>query len=188
VGQLAVKNIAWLKSYEPTGKLAEALQSITDAHNSLLVQVNGSVTIPAPPSQVSALSVLSADGIFDFQIQDNSPVNRGVFYHIEGSLNPSFTLPVSIYTGPGRNFRTTLGNQTYYFRVFSQYLTSEPSAPVYFGSGPIPTAVVGGGSISGPPVQGSAGSGTGPSSGQSGTPQGFGKQPTRTNPRFPLSA
>lgn len=188
MGNLAVKNEAWLTTFEPTGKLREAILSVATAVNIHAVQTNGDPTgNPQPPSQISALSVLSADGIFDFQIQDNSPVNRGVFYHIEGSLDPSFTNSFAIYSGPGRNFRTNLGNQTYYFRAFSQYLTSDPSPAFYFGSGALPTPVVGGGSFTGPTPQPSAGSGTSPTTGQGGKPQGFGLNQKRGNLKFPVS-
>ena len=49
-----------------------------------------------------------------------------------------------------------LGNQTLYWRAYSQYIGSNPSPPVSFGTPPI--AVAGGGS-SGPAPLPSAGSG-----------------------------
>ena len=58
--------------------------------------------------------------------------------------------------GASRNLYLQLGNQTLYWRAYSQYIGSSPSAPVPFGGPPI--AVIGGGS-SGPPPFASAGSG-----------------------------
>ena len=58
--------------------------------------------------------------------------------------------------GASRNQYLQLGNQTLYWRVYSQYIGSLPSAPVAFGSPPI--AVAGGGS-SGPAPLPSTGSG-----------------------------
>jgi hypothetical protein len=59
--------------------------------------------------------------------------------------------------GASRNLYTQLGNQTLYWRAYSQYIGSMPSAPVSFGSPP--TAVVGGGTA-GPAPLPSTGSGT----------------------------
>jgi hypothetical protein len=54
--------------------------------------------------------------------------------------------------------RLSIGNQTLYWRAYSQYLGSEPSAPVTFGTPA--TAVTGGGAAAGPQLQSSSGSGT----------------------------
>jgi hypothetical protein len=58
--------------------------------------------------------------------------------------------------GASRNLYIQLGNQTLYWRGFSQYIGSAASAPRTFGSPP--TAVVGGGAT-GPTPQPSTGSG-----------------------------
>jgi hypothetical protein len=51
-----------------------------------------------------------------------------------------------------------IGNQTLYWRAYSQYLGSDPSEPVTFGTPA--TAVIGGGTAAGPALQASSGSGT----------------------------
>jgi hypothetical protein len=58
--------------------------------------------------------------------------------------------------GASRNLYVQLGNQTLYWRAYSQYIGSLPSTPVSFGAPPI--AVTGGGS-SGPAPLPSSGSG-----------------------------
>jgi len=47
------------------------------------------------------------------------------------------------FLGSSRNLRLALGNQTLYWRAYSQYLGSDPSGPVTFGTPA--TAVIGGG-------------------------------------------
>jgi hypothetical protein len=131
---------------------------------------------PAPPI-VSALSVMAADGIFDAQIQDNNAVQRGVVYFLEYSLVASGPWTV-ISLGPSRNWRGMLGNQTFFWRAYSQYPTSEPSSPIYFGGINNPTGVVGGGAA-GPTPQAPGGSGTSPSNGLSGG-EGYGRQHARS--------
>jgi hypothetical protein len=174
---LNIRYLAEIKQRDP--QLGQALEDMVNAVGTMAEQVNSNPqgSVQAPP-RVSAFNVTAVGGIFDFQIQDNAPITRGLFYHIEGSLTASFTMPILIYTGPSRNFRTSLGNQTYYFRAFSQYLTSEPSPAVYYGSAATPTPVVGGGATTGPVPQASAGSGTGRTNGQDGG-IGFGKNPLR---------
>src|SRR6202012_5704863 len=82
---------------------------------------------------------------------------RGVFYFLESASEPAFTAPHVYFLGSSRNLRLSLGNQTLYWRGYSQYIGSTPSAPVAFGSPP--TAVTGGG-LAGPAPQASSGSGT----------------------------
>lgn len=141
-------------------------------------QVNatpGGVT-PAPP-QISAIAVVAADGVFNVQIQDNNPVNRGIEYFIEFSTSPGGPWTV-IALGASRNWAGFLGSQTLYWQAYSQYPTSDPSEPLLFGGSSSPGAVVGGGALAGPSPLPSAGSGTAPTNGQSGG-SGFGKQPFR---------
>jgi hypothetical protein len=153
---LNVPQLAQIKARDPY--LYESLKQVVGAVNSLGratgVDPSGSITAPEP---IGGVSVIAADGIFDIAITDNSPVRRGVFYFLESDTEPSFISPHVYFLGSSRNLRLSLGNQTLYWRGYSQYTGSIPSAPVPFGSPP--TAVTGGGAT-GPPPQPSSGSGT----------------------------
>jgi hypothetical protein len=80
-----------------------------------------------------------------------------LFYFAESDATPGFTTPRVYFLGSSRNLYVQLGNQTLYWRAYSQYVGSSPSAPVTFGTPA--TAVTGGGS-SGPTPLPSGGSGT----------------------------
>src|SRR6266446_3398732 len=97
----------------------------------------------------------------------------GVFYFAESDTTPAFAAPRVYFMGASRNMYVQLGNQTLYWRAYSQYIGSLPSAPVSFGSPP--TAVAGGGAT-GPAPLPSSGSGVFPN----GVPRGgngFGVHP-----------
>jgi hypothetical protein len=157
----------------------QALDDLASQIANVSSQANASTqgTMAAPP-QVSSLSVTASGGIFDAAIQDNNPVSRGIEYFLEYSLTAVGPWTV-VSLGPARNWRGTLGNQTFYWRAYSQYPTSAPSGVIYFGGASSPTAVVGGGTAAGPAPQPSAGSGTAPTNGLSGG-QGYGSLPTRS--------
>jgi hypothetical protein len=166
-----------LKTVESTDpRLADSLQRIVNAVNTLGV---GTGVDPAgatqPPAPIAAISVQAADGIFDVALTDNSQITRGISYFVESDTTPGFNQPHVYSLGPSRNMRVSLGNLTLYWRGYSQYLGSAPSAPVAFGSPP--AAVVGGG-VSGPAPQSSSGSGTASGTGQQGG-SGFGKTLSR---------
>ena len=109
--------------------------------------------------QIASVSVMAARMEFSISpITDNSTVNRGIFYFAESDTSASFPGPHVYFLGSSRNLRVSLGNQTLYWRAYSQYLGSDPSTPVAFGTPP--TAVVGGGAVTGPQMQPSSGSGT----------------------------
>jgi hypothetical protein len=171
---LNIPQLAQIKGRDPY--LYEALNQVVGAVNSLGratgVDPSGSITAPA---QIGSVSVVAADGIFDVAITDNSAVNRGIFYFAESDTSANFTAPRVHFLGSSRNLRISLGNQTLYWRAYSQYIGSQPSPPVAFGSPP--TAVVGGGTASGPALQPSSGSGT--ATGQQGG-SGFGTAQTQT--------
>jgi hypothetical protein len=167
---LLLPQLKTVQSTDP--RLADSLQRIVDAVNTLGV---GTGVDPAgntaPPAPISAISVQAADGIFDVALTDNSPVTRGISYFVESDTTPGFNAPHVYALGPSRNMRVSLGNLTLYWRGYSQYLGSSPSAPVAFGAPPTP--VIGGGSA-GPALQSSAGSGTASGTGQQGG-SGYGK-------------
>jgi len=154
---LKIGQLAQIKSESPY--VYEALTQLVNGVNAVGratgVDPSGAIAAPSP---IGAVSVTAADGIFDIAITDNSPVRRGVFYFVESDTAPAFTSPHVHFLGSSRNFRVALGNQTLYWRAYSQYLGSETSEPVSFGSPP--TAVTGGGTAAGPALQPSSGSGT----------------------------
>ena len=169
---LTLPQLAKIKSESPYAY--EAITHLVNAVNSIGratgVDPSGSIAAPAP---IGGISVVAADGIFDVAITDNSAVNRGIYYFAESDSTPDFSAPHVYFLGSSRNLRASLGNQTLYWRGYSQYLGSQPSAAVAFGSPA--TAVVGGGAA-GPAPQASSGSGTaGGGSGGS----GFGKSTVR---------
>ena len=165
---LKIGQLAQIKGESPF--VYEALLQLVNAVNAVGrgtgVDPSGPISSPAP---IAALNVTAADGIFDLAITDNSSVHRGVFYFAESDTTPAFARPYVHFLGSARNFRIALGNQTLYWRAYSQYLGSDPSAPVTFGTPP--TGVIGGGN-NGPARQPAQGSGTAP--GTAGG-SGFGK-------------
>ena len=165
---LNIPQLAQIKGRDPY--LYEALRQVVGAVNAVGratgVDPSGSISAPDP---IGGVSVIAADGIFDVAITDNSAVNRGIFYFAESDISPDFTAPRVYFLGSSRNLRVALGNVTLYWRAYSQYMGSLPSAPVTFGSPA--TGVAGGGASTGPALQTSSGSGT--ATGQQGG-SGFG--------------
>ena len=167
---LSLPQLKHVEASDP--RLADSLRRIVDAVNALGV---GTGVDPAGATEsltpISSLNVIAANGIFDIALTDNSPITRGISYFVESDVTPGFNQPHVYSLGPSRNLRVALGNLTLYWRAYSQYLGSAPSAPVAFGAPP--SAVIGGGSA-GPALQPSSGSGTAAGTGQQGG-SGFGK-------------
>ena len=164
IGQLAQIKGESPYVYEALTQLVNAVNAVGRATG---VDPSGRISAPAP---IGSLNVTAAGGIFDLAITDHSSVHRGIFYFAESDTTPAFARPYVHFLGSSRNHRVALGNQTLYWRAYSQYLGSDPSAPVTFGTPP--TAVTGGGTAAGPALQLSQGSGTAP--GTAGA-SGFGK-------------
>lgn len=167
---LQLPQLKHVESADP--KLYSALKAVVEAVNNL---GRGTGVDPAgaisPPSAPAAISVHGGDGIFDIAITDNSPLVRGISYFVESDTTPAFAQPHVYALGPSRNARLALGNLTLYWRAYSQYPGSDPSAMTAFGNPPL--AVVGGG-VAGPAQQPSSGSGTAPGTGQQGG-SGYGR-------------
>src|SRR5580658_4225269 len=146
---LNIPQLAQIKGRDPY--LYESLTQVVHAVNSIgrATGVDPSGPIAAP-SQIGGISVVAANGIFDLAITDNSSVRRGIFYFAESDTTPAFAAPHVYFLGSSRNLRVSIGNQTLYWRAYSQYIGSVPSAPVAFGAPPV--AVTGGG-LAGPPLQ-----------------------------------
>ena len=172
---LKIGQLAQIKGESPY--VYEALTQLVNAVNAVGrgtgVDPSGSIEAPAP---IGGLNVTAADGIFDLAITDNSTVNRGIFYFAESDTTPAFSRALRAFSRQLAQLRMGLGNQTLYWRAYSQYLGSETSQPVTFGSPP--TAVTGGGTAAGPALQASSGSGT--ASGNQGG-SGFGTTTKRSS-------
>lgn len=174
------RNRAQIASRDP--HLAEALDDILARLNTVALQTNANPEGPAPtPPKIGSVVVTASNGMFHAQITDNSPVTRGIEYHLEASTTPGFNQPILVASGPSRDKPgIALGNGKFYFRAFSQYQTGEPNEPVYHGgSAAAPAVVAGGGSLAGPAVVGSKGSGTASTTGTQGG-AGYGHVQRRT--------
>jgi hypothetical protein len=152
---LTVAQLAPLKDRDPY--LYETLVKIVAAVNATgqRAGVDPSTPPPAPPP-IASVAVQAANGWYDIAINDPSNARPGLFYFAESDTTPAFRAPRVYFLGASRNIYVQLGNQTLYWRAYSQYIGSMPSAPVAYGTPPI--AVVGGGA-SGPTPQPSTGSG-----------------------------
>ncbi|HXN54005.1 MAG TPA: hypothetical protein VN943_18890 [Candidatus Acidoferrum sp.] len=152
---LTVAQLAPLKDRDPY--LYETLTRIVAAVNATSQRAGVDPSVPAPaPSPIASVYVQAANGWFDISIADPSDARPGLFYFAESDVTPAFSAPRVYFLGASRNLYVQLGNQTLYWRAFSQYIGSLPSNPVAFGTPP--TAVTGGGA-SGPAPQASQGSG-----------------------------
>ena len=152
---LTVSQLAPIKDRDPY--LYETLTKIVASVNATSQAAGVDPATPAPaPTAVASINVQASNGWFDVSITDPSDARPGLFYFAESDTTPSFSAPRVYFLGASRNLYVQLGNQTLYWRGFSQYIGSMPSTPRTFGSPP--TAVVGGGA-SGPTPQPSTGSG-----------------------------
>jgi hypothetical protein len=152
---LTVSQIAPLKDRDPY--LYETLTKIVASVNATSQRAGVDPSTPAPaPAPIASITVQASNGWFDISVADPSDARPGLFYFAESDTTPAFSAPRVYFMGASRNLYVQLGNQTLYWRAFSQYIGSLPSAPVTFGSPP--TAAAGGGST-GPTPLPSSGSG-----------------------------
>lgn len=169
---LTVAQLAPLKDRD--AYLYETLVKIVAAVNATSQRAGVDPSTPLPaPAPVAALNVQASNGWFDISITDPSNARPGLFYFAESDVTPAFNAPRVYFMGASRNMYVQLGNQTLYWRAYSQYIGSAASVPVTFGAPPV--AVTGGGA-SGPAPLPSAGSGAFPN----GLPRGgngFGVHP-----------
>lgn len=152
---LTVAQLAPLKNQNPY--LYETLVKIVAAVNAASQSAGVDPATPSPaPAPIASLKVQAANGWFDLAITDTTTSLPGLFYFVESDTTPAFSAPRVYFLGASRNLYVQLGNQTLYWRAYSQYVGSLPSAPVTFGAPP--TGVIGGG-VAGPVPLASAGSG-----------------------------
>ena len=153
---LTVAQLAPLKTKDPY--LYETLAKIVGAVNAASQNAGVDPATPSPaPAPIASIQVQAANGWFDLVISDPSPSRPGLFYFAESDVAPGFNSPRVYFLGSSRNLYVQLGNQTLYWRAYSQYVGSSPSVPITYGTPPV--AVTGGGS-SGPTPLPSGGSGT----------------------------
>jgi len=152
---LTVAQLAPIKDRDPY--LYETLVKMVSAINATSANSGVDPANPSPaPPPIAGISVQAANGWFDLAITDPAVTRPGLFYFAESDLTPAFSAPRVYFLGASRNLYVQLGNQTLYWRAYSQYVGSLASAPVAFGAPP--TAVLGGGA-SGPSPLPSMGSG-----------------------------
>lgn len=153
---LTVAQLAPLKSSDPY--LYETLSKIVSAVNATSQSAGVDPATPSPaPSPIASLTVQAANGWFDLAIADPAASRPGLFYFAESDVTPAFAAPRVHFLGASRNLYLQLGNQTLYWRAYSQYVGSLASTPVAFGAPPV---AVSGGGASGPSPLPSGGSGT----------------------------
>ncbi len=152
---LTVAQLAPLKDRDPY--LYETLVKVVAAVNTASQHAGVDPSTPAAaPSPIAAIAVQAANGWFDISISDPADSRPGLFYFAESDTTPAFSSPRVYFLGASRNFYGQLGNQTLYWRAYSQYVGSLPSTPVTFG---VPATAVTGGGSSGPAPLPSSGSG-----------------------------
>jgi hypothetical protein len=79
---------------------------------------------------IASVMVQAANSWFDISITDPAQTRPGLFYFAESDTTAAFGAPRVYFLGASRNLYTQLGNQTLYWRAYSQYVGSLPSAPV----------------------------------------------------------
>ena len=155
---LTVAQLAPVKTKDPY--LYETLVKVVNAVNAASQNAGVDPSTPAPaPAQIGSVQVQAANGWFDLVISDPGAAcaRPGLFYFAESDVTPGFNSPRVYFLGSSRNLYMQLGNQTLYWRAYSQYVGSSPSTPVTYGS---PAIAVTGGGGTGPTPLPSGGSGT----------------------------
>ncbi len=133
---LTVAQLAPLKDRDPY--LYETLVKLVASVNATSQRAGVDPSTPAPaPSPIASISVQASNGWFDISIADPSDSRPGLFYFAESDTTPAFGAPRVYFMGASRNMYVQLGNQTLFWRAYSQYIGSQPSAPVTFGSPPV---------------------------------------------------
>lgn len=128
----------------------------------------------AAPDAPQNLTVKANNGVAQFVVTHNSPINKTDRYFVEMDTDPAFSQPHVVDLGASRTGFATLPNtddssnpQPWHFRTFVQRNGSPASAKVNFGPQFNPTPVTVGGTTQFTPIP-STGSGTGAANGQQG--------------------
>src|ERR1700687_181555 len=125
---LTVAQLAPVKERDPY--LYETLVKIVQAVNAASQNAGVDPSTPGQaPAPIAALKVQAGNGWFDLAITDPSASRPGLFYFAESDTTPAFAAPRVHFLGASRNLYLQLGNQTLYWRGFSQYIGSVAAAP-----------------------------------------------------------
>ena len=124
---LTIAQLAPLKDRDPY--LYETLVKIVASVNATSQRAGVDPNTPAPaPSPVASVTVQATNGWFDISITDPSDARPGLFYFAESDVTPAFGAPRVYFMGASRNLYVQLDNQTLFWRAYSQYIGSLPSA------------------------------------------------------------
>ncbi len=134
MGELRLNHLQHVSS-DISPRLADDLGKLQDAINRIARQTNANPTALKidPPPKISAVAVSQLQpGVAKVVVTDNSPVQRGVWYHFEASTTHDFQVGTTILSGTqqSRVHLAPVGGGALYWRAYSQYLTSDPSEPV----------------------------------------------------------
>jgi len=134
-------------------KLGEAMDDLASASGNIANQIasNPSGTDVVPPN-VAQLKVQHwGAGQIEFQITDNSPVQRAIDYVVEAADNPQFQNSHIVHVSPSRNGTVIRPNGNWWFKAYSQYrFGGPPSSPIVAA----PVTVTGGQNAAIYPTQG----------------------------------
>jgi hypothetical protein len=154
-----LKHLAYIENaFDP--RVAQTFKDLSNGQDNAanLTGVSG-IEVKAPPA-VRSIAVAALNGVFDIVITDptgQAGQSQGINYFLDFDTSPTFANARTIHLGPSRSFYGFLGNLTFYFRAYSQVLSSPRSAYIiYGGSTPIGTA---GGGAAGPAPMKTTGSG-----------------------------
>ncbi len=158
---LTIAQLAPIKDRDPY--LYESLVLIVqELQNMAKLTGTSGTPIPAPPD-IASITVTASNGFFSVKLSDpagQAQDNLGLHRFIEWDTNPAFPNPTVEDIGPSLSEYIQLGNQTLYFRAYSQFRNSPRSKKIVYG-GANPIAVNGGGSAGPAPPGGGSGSGGG---------------------------
>ena len=117
-------------------EVADEFSKLELAFNTVNQQVNANPLgeVPPPPQVSSVTVVPKGGGVHQVTIQDNNPVSRGIAYFAEYSLDPNFSTFTPVPMLSSRQLDVPAGTGNLYWRAYSAYPTSAPSAPVYHGT------------------------------------------------------
>jgi len=118
---LTVAQLAPLKQRDPY--LYETLVKIVSAVNATSQSAGVDPATPSPaPAPIAAVKAQAANGWFDLAITDPAASRPGLFYFAESDVTPAFSSPRVYFLGASRNLYVQPGNQTLYWRAYSQYV------------------------------------------------------------------